>query len=154
DLDGAAEPGVAAGLPKGDGAEHRADQRKRRLHGETAGIGGLPFREQCAVIERKSRRLLGEIDIESGAGKGGGHGQRKQPEDHDVILRGQLSPAISQEDDGRAQAALSSRLRLTISSAIWTVLSAAPLRKLSDTTQKERPLSTVWSSRMRLTKVA
>src|SRR5581483_11192339 len=35
--DGAAEPGVAAGLPKGDGAERRADQRKRRLHGETAG---------------------------------------------------------------------------------------------------------------------
>ena len=38
-----------------------------------------------------------------------------------------------------------------ITSAICTVLSAAPLRRLSDTTQSDRPLSTVWSSRMRLT---
>ena len=54
----------------------------------------------------------------------------------------------------KRQAARSSRLRLMIVSAICTVLSAAPLRRLSDTTQKDSPLSSVWSSRMRLTKVA
>jgi hypothetical protein len=40
-------------------------------------------------------------------------------------------------------------LRLTSTSAIWTAFSAAPLRRLSETHQKERPFSTVASSRMR-----
>ena len=41
-------------------------------------------------------------------------------------------------------------LRLISTSAICTALSAAPLRRLSDTTQISRPLSTVGSVRMRL----
>ncbi|MHC2739826.1 carbonic anhydrase [Bradyrhizobium liaoningense] len=41
-------------------------------------------------------------------------------------------------------------LRLISTSAIWIALSAAPLRKLSDTHQSTRPFSTVASSRMRL----
>ena len=44
--------------------------------------------------------------------------------------------------------------RLIMVSAIWTVLSAAPLRRLSDTTHILRPFSMVASSRMRDTKVA
>ena len=44
---------------------------------------------------------------------------------------------------------LASRPRLTSSSAICTVLSAAPLRRLSETTHMDRPESTVESSRMR-----
>ena len=39
-------------------------------------------------------------------------------------------------------------------SAICTVLSAAPLRRLSETTHRLRPFSMVGSTRMRLTKVA
>ena len=42
-----------------------------------------------------------------------------------------------------AQAAFSSRLRLMMVSAICTVLSAAPLRRLSETIQRDSPLSTV-----------
>ena len=45
-------------------------------------------------------------------------------------------------------------IRRPRSSAICTALSAAPLRRLSETTQSIRPLSTVGSVRMRLTKVA
>ena len=41
-------------------------------------------------------------------------------------------------------------LRLIRHSAICTALSAAPLRRLSDTTHIDRPFSTVASSRMRL----
>ena len=41
-------------------------------------------------------------------------------------------------------------LRLIRHSAIWMALSAAPLRRLSETTHSTRPLSTVGSSRMRL----
>ena len=40
-------------------------------------------------------------------------------------------------------------LRLIMASAICTALSAAPLRRLSDTHQKAMPFSTVASSRMR-----
>ena len=43
-----------------------------------------------------------------------------------------------------------SQPRLTSTSAICTAFSAAPLRKLSDTTQRLRPFSIVGSSRMRL----
>ena len=39
--------------------------------------------------------------------------------------------------------------RLTITSAIWTAFSAAPLRRLSETTQRLRPFSIVGSSRIR-----
>ena len=42
------------------------------------------------------------------------------------------------------------RLRLIRHSAIWMALSAAPLRRLSDTHHSTRPFSTVASSRMRL----
>src|SRR4051812_43232904 len=41
-------------------------------------------------------------------------------------------------------------LRLIRHSAIWMALSAAPLRKLSETIQSTRPFSTVGSSRTRL----
>ena len=41
-------------------------------------------------------------------------------------------------------------LRLIRHSAIWIALSAAPLRRLSDTHHSDRPFSTVLSSRMRL----
>ena len=41
-------------------------------------------------------------------------------------------------------------LRLIRHSAIWMALSAAPLRRLSETTHSTRPLSTVGSVRMRL----
>jgi hypothetical protein len=69
-----------------------------------------------------------------------------------AALRIRACPAC--EENSRLeynQAADLSKLRLMITSAICTVLSAAPLRRLSETTQKERPLSRVWSSRMRLT---
>ena len=52
------------------------------------------------------------------------------------------------------QAACFSRPRLIMLSAICTVLSAAPLRRLSETIQRLRPFSMVASSRMRETKVA
>src|SRR5580704_11274598 len=41
-------------------------------------------------------------------------------------------------------------LRLIRHSAIWIVFSAAPLRRLSETHHKTKPLSTVGSSRTRL----
>ncbi len=41
------------------------------------------------------------------------------------------------------------RPRATSSSAIWMALRAAPLRRLSETTHRLRPFSTVASSRMR-----
>ncbi len=41
-------------------------------------------------------------------------------------------------------------LRLISTSAIWMALSAAPLRRLSDTHHSTKPLSTVGSVRMRL----
>src|SRR5690606_8472861 len=44
--------------------------------------------------------------------------------------------------------------RSTSVSAIWTALSAAPLRRLSETIHMASPFSTVRSSRMRETKVA
>jgi hypothetical protein len=89
--DRADEPGVAAQSPEGDGAEHRADQRERSLHDEAARVGQLPFREEGAVVEEKPRRLLGEIDIEGGAGEGGGNDQRQLSEDHGSSLVDSLS---------------------------------------------------------------
>src|SRR3546814_13311750 len=46
------------------------------------------------------------------------------------------------------------RCRSISVSAIWTALSAAPLRRLSDTHQNTRPFFTVGSRRMRLTYTA
>jgi len=56
-------------------------------------------------------------------------------------------------NDGEAYAAFCFAvisLRLIRHSAIWMVLSAAPLRRLSETIHIESPFSTVASSRMRL----
>src|SRR6185369_11865902 len=50
-------------------------------------------------------------------------------------------------------AAFRSSLRLIRHSAICTAFNAAPLRRLSDTIQSDRPCSTVGSLRIRLTKV-
>src|SRR5262245_62209396 len=67
-----------------------------------------------------------------------------------------LGPPFSQTPctAGRRYAALrlaSISFRLIRHSAICTALSAAPLRRLSDTHQSASPFSTVGSSRMRLT---
>ena len=56
------------------------------------------------------------------------------------------SPACAQ-----AAARAPTRPRSCSSWAIWTALSAAPLRRLSETHQNDRPCSTVGSERMRLT---
>ena len=66
---------------------------------------------------------------------------------------GATASILGREALNRAQAAFCRCLRPS-SSAICTAFSAAPLRRLSLTTQRERPFSTVGSSRIRQTKVA
>ena len=73
---------------------------------------------------------------------------RAEPLAGTVAWSGAASVAARRPDV--AQAAFFSSLRLTSSSAICTALSAAPLRRLSDTIHSARPFSTVASSRMRL----
>src|SRR5579871_1087989 len=89
-------------------------------------------------------------------------GRRSNPEPvHRAgLLRGACHRAghfgpdpLARNDDSMRQAALRFAvisLRLIKHSAIWMALSAAPLRKLSETTHIDRPFSTVASSRMRL----
>jgi len=63
-------------------------------------------------------------------------------------------PTLFNISAGKADQAASAfglmRPRATSNSAIWIVLRAAPLRRLSETTHMARPFSTVISSRMRL----
>ena len=75
------------------------------------------------------------------------------------VVRGKTRPPHAPRCRPRGRAAAGGRQaafsfgwispRLTSTSAICTALSAAPLRRLSDTHQSTRPLSTVGSSRMR-----
>ena len=59
-------------------------------------------------------------------------------------------PALAHQTTYAALRLASISLRLIRHSAIWIALSAAPLRRLSETTHSTRPLSTVGSVRMRL----
>jgi len=64
-------------------------------------------------------------------------------------------PALrSRAGSGNTQAAFFNKFRLIKLSAIYTAFNAAPLRRLSETIHMDKPLSTVESSRMRLTYVA
>ena len=70
------------------------------------------------------------------------------------ISQRQFPPKLEPLATRKYQAAFLSRPRLTRASAICTVLRAAPLRRLSETTHRLRPFSIVPSSRMRDTNVA
>jgi hypothetical protein len=43
--------------------------RQRRLHGSATFVGRLPFGDQCAIVELKARRLLGNVDVNRGSAK-------------------------------------------------------------------------------------
>ena len=89
--------------------------------------------------------------------------QAKRRESRESAVAAPFGPASAKcwpESEGakvRDQAALRFgwiRARSISSSAICTALSAAPLRRLSETIHIDRPFSMVWSSRMREMKVA
>jgi hypothetical protein len=63
-------------------------------------------------------------------------------------------PSVRARTSACYAAFLTSRFIAIIVSAICTAFNAAPLRRLSDTHQNDRPCSTVGSLRMRLTKTA
>src|SRR5262249_19811029 len=105
------------------------------LHGEATLVGRLPFGEGGTIVQKKAGRLLSKADVSRSAEKERRRSNASSPANIRV----------------RPYAALLSRLRLMMVSAICTVFSAAPLRRLYDTPQEERPLSMVWSSRMRET---
>src|SRR5262245_49129275 len=142
----AQQPTPIIALPPSDQAKQAAGDRERCLHGEAAFVCWLPFGEQSTIVKDETRRLFGDIDVDRRAEEHCGDDQGELSGDH--VYQPEKTRSRSRPRDYAADL---SRLRLMISSAICTVLSAAPLRKLSDTTQKERPLSRVWSSRMRLT---
>jgi len=82
----------------------------------------------------------------------------KKEDKHIVTIDPQAAALIVEKESpgksrGRKSMSFSRRQTksLTSVSAICTALSAAPLRRLSETHQSERPLSTVESSRTRLT---
>ena len=122
--------GRRRGLEGGD-----ADRAAVQMHQVGApGIGARIAGEQGAGLgEDLARRAL--VAAEAWRQRGGESlrigvvGERDQLERHAAFLR----------------------CRRPSSSAIWTAFSAAPLRRLSETHQSERPLSTVGSSRTRLT---
>ena len=77
---------------------------------------------------------------------------RRWPEGPDEGSPRRSTSVATYHPMGRRHAAFRfalSQPRLTSTSAICTAFSAAPLRKLSETHHKTRPLSTVGSSRMR-----
>ena len=97
------------------------------------------------------QQLLGDLQrVERGAfAQIVARHEQRQP-----VWHGRIAPRFADVLAAPDYAALrlaSISLRLIRHSAICTALSAAPLRRLSDTHHSTRPFSTVASSRMRLT---
>ena len=96
---------------------------------------------------------FGTVSVEASAGAVMAAGARGGPVRSADSQAG--PPSRPQITPHRPQAAFfTSRFIAIIVSAICTAFSAAPLRRLSDTHQNDRPCSTVGSLRMRLTKTA
>ncbi len=73
----AGKPAPIRAERKGEETEPTAQNRQVRLHGIAAPVARLPLGQQRAVIQAEARRLLHQIDVEGGTGKGGGHRQSK-----------------------------------------------------------------------------
>src|SRR5712675_2776709 len=124
-------PGPGAGVVLAAGIDLHAGRRHLEIDREAGGL------ERGRKIGRLGSRYLGHA----------GGRQTNQDEGSHV-----MSSMRASRDRARYAAfffALIS-LRLIRHSAIWMALSAAPLRRLSDTHQKVSPFSTVASSRTRL----
>ena len=117
--------------PKRAGLDRLADLPARALLG--LGRDRILQIEDHGIDRQRARLLdgagVGSRHVEHAAARSDGHGVVQ----HYAALR---LASIS--------------LRLIRHSAIWMALSAAPLRRLSETTHIDSPLSTVGSVRMRL----
>jgi hypothetical protein len=83
----AGKPPPIAGLPCRERAKQKANHRERRLHGEAAFVGRLPFRQQRPIVELKARRLFGDIYVDRGSGKQRGRNQSELAGKQDVTCR-------------------------------------------------------------------
>src|SRR5579862_343322 len=72
----ARQPTPILRLPCRNEAENSRQQGEACLHLEAARIAELPLRQQAHVVERQPRRLLGLVDVERRARKGGGESER------------------------------------------------------------------------------
>ena len=129
------QPGQPADLPAPAQADRDGTRRDpRRL-----------FRRRTGLQARGPRPIAG-ISCAAAQARGASRKSARR--------RSRMDPRVKPAgDDGVSYAALRFAwisLRLIRHSAICTALSAAPLRRLSDTTHIARPFSTVASSRMRL----
>ena len=64
---GSEQPTPLEGGEKGNDPEEPADDDEARLHHVAAPIGQLPLDEQGAIVELKSRGLLGDVDVDRGS---------------------------------------------------------------------------------------
>ena len=62
--DGSEQPTPLEGAEKCNDPEEPAKDGQTRLHLVAAGIGQLPLGEERAIVELKSRGLLGDVDVD------------------------------------------------------------------------------------------
>jgi hypothetical protein len=67
------KPPPIASLPSRARAE--TYDLQRCLHGCATFVGPLPFGDQCAIVELKARRSLGNVDVNRGSAKRRGGAQ-------------------------------------------------------------------------------
>ena len=64
---GAEQPTPFEGAEKRNDPEEPANDGQTRLHHVAAAIGQLPLGEERAIVELKSRGLLGDVDVNRGS---------------------------------------------------------------------------------------
>ena len=137
----------AQGPGRGEGSPHlgtlfrQHDQQAGDRHRPQGAVGEDLERveaERALPHEQQGHEPPHDIAAEGREQGGAGRGGRGGRHGHQTVM-------LRYPDDG---------LMVPVSSsswAIWTALRAAPLRRLSETIQSDRPFSTVGSLRMRLT---
>src|SRR5262249_19053961 len=123
-------PDSSQGISLGLVAFHEWIKQKER---EAAAEAAHPSRTGAAVSRSARARRLRLADGDLGVSAAVSTSGNERAADHAALRLASMS------------------LRLIRHSAIWMALSAAPLRRLSDTHHSARPFSTVGSSRIRLT---
>src|SRR5271163_3762855 len=144
------------------GPESRRSRGRRRDRGavDRARVYRLfPYPGRCGRYERRARDFAGARFVDparrSLSRREAGAASFSRAWDNRDRPRPDRRPAGAHDRTASGAAAHAafnfgfSQPRLTIASAIWIALRAAPLRRLSETTQMLRPLSIVGSSRMR-----
>jgi len=76
--DGSEQPTSLEGAEKGDHPEEPADDGEARLHHVAATVGQPPLDEERAIVELKSRGLLGDVDVDRGSREQGGECERER----------------------------------------------------------------------------